>query len=269
MKRTCCLGWPDRRTEFFGTSDGCRLEMEVFLPAGHGQGKKHPAIVFWYGGGFARRNRDSFYRYSAFFADKGYVCINPDYRLRQETDDLKRCYRDGIEALEAIHERADELEIDLSRIIVCGSSSGGSLAAHAALKTGKVRAAVLISPGVAWQYRDLDYVEKPGSGTGKIIEMEAVRHEDWEQAYYLLDECRLPPTLIIVGTGDEVCYRGSALFQRKALDKGFDCRMVLFEGQPHGFANWDATENNFGFYTSLDKMNEYLHSLQDSKGEWK
>ncbi|MBR0385442.1 MAG: alpha/beta hydrolase [Erysipelotrichaceae bacterium] len=260
-----CLQWSDRRTEYFTASDGCRLEMEVFLPQDHGQGKYHPAIVFYYGGGFARRNRDNFYRYSAFFANEGYVCINPDYRLQEETGDLKRCYQDGIEAFEAVCMMADRYEINTSEIIVCGSSSGGSLSAHVALKTGLPQAMVLIAPGVAWQYRNIDYVELPGSGMKQIIDLESVRHEDWEQAYYLLDDHPLPRTLIIVGTGDEVCYRGSALFQKKALEKGYDCRMVLVEGQPHGFANWGRTENNFGFYTSLDKMNEYLQSLKSEK----
>ena len=237
------------------------MGLEFYLPSGHKTGRKYPAIIFFYGGGFARRNLEDFRPHCRYFASRGYVCVNADYRLLSETGDLKECYRDGERALGRVEELADLYGIDIGRICLCGSSSGGALACHSAMKHPEVSSLVLMAPGLAWQYRSVEYLGKPESAMSDIIAQEAVRHEDWEQAYYLLDDHPLPPTLIMVGTADEVCYRGCALFHQKALDRGLDSTLVLLEGLSHGQLGFERSEDNFGYLQSVKRMEEYLNRL--------
>ena len=236
-----------------------KMELEFYLP--EEKRESCPCVVFFYGGGFTSRNMDSFSRHCEYFSSRGFICVNADYGLVNETGDLKECYRDGFRAYEEVLKLADKYGIDRQKTVVCGSSSGGSLAAHVALITGKPVKTVLINPGVAWLYGNVEYIEREGSGTGRIIEQEAHRHQDWEQAYYLLEEHRLPDTLIMVGTADEVCYRGSALFHQKALEKGYESKLVLFEGLKHGQFNWQRSEGNTGFSKSLEIMDEFLKNM--------
>ena len=247
-----------RKIEYY-EADGRKMPLEISIP--DDDNRLHPCLMFFYGGGFARRNMDNFTRHIEHYLEKGYVCVNADYRLAQETGDLKRCYQDGLTAFERVMEIADEYAIDVNRIILCGSSSGGSLAAHVSLLTGKPQAQILLNPGIAWQYDNVRYIEQPGSGMQEIIEAESVRHDKWEAAYNLLETHKLINTLIVVGTHDEVCYRGSSLFHQKALDLGYPSQLVLIEGLSHGQMNYGRSENNFGYETSIRVMDEYLETI--------
>ncbi len=252
-----------RKTEYYG-SEEVRIPLEIYLP--QDDSEKHPCLMFFYGGGFVRRNMDNFERQCEYYSAKGFICVNADYRNVNEVSDLKECYQDGFKAFARVLEISGEYGIDSNKIVLCGSSSGGALAAHISLITGKPMAQILINPGIAWQYDNVEYVGLPGTNTQQIIESEAVRHEPWEQAYYLLNDHDLIETLIIVGTHDEVCYRGSSLFHQKAREYGYPSKLVLIEGLEHGQMNYLRSENNFGYETALRKMDEFLEALNIMEG---
>ena len=91
-----------------------------------------PAILYIHGGGFFTGTPDMMNTASQALADKtGALVVSVDYRLAPETPfpgPVEDCYA----ALAWVHDMADQLAIDSSRITVFGESAGGGLAAATA-----------------------------------------------------------------------------------------------------------------------------------------
>ena len=130
-------------TYLFAQRDTCDLYMDVYNPAKGSKtsidGKKKPTIVFMFGGGFIRGQRDdaSYNKWFRQLTQNGYKVVSIDYRLG-----LKGSKKVGIAQVnvldKAIHmavedlfsatafmiDNAEALGIDPSNIVVSGSSAG-------------------------------------------------------------------------------------------------------------------------------------------------
>ncbi|MFI8632331.1 alpha/beta hydrolase [Microbacterium sp. NPDC077663] len=109
-----------------------------------------PAVVWIHGGGMisgSSRNVNAWA--SGFAADLGAVVIAPDYRLAPEHP-YPAAIDDCFTALRWLIDRAEELNVDRSRIAVGGESAGGGLAAALAQRAHDagipLRLQVLVSP---------------------------------------------------------------------------------------------------------------------------
>lgn len=146
-------------------SEGVRIEGDLFLPRGHGDGALRPAIVLGHGFTVAR---SSLVEEGRLFAAAGYVALTIDYRHfggsggeprgrlwpLQETQD----FRAAIDWLET------QLGVDGARIGIWGTSFGGGIVTHVAAHDIRVRACVAQAPildGDAWirsLNRESDYL---------------------------------------------------------------------------------------------------------------
>jgi acetyl esterase len=106
-----------------------------------------PAILYIHGGGFFVGSIDSEHMGSAMLArELGVVVVSVEYRLAPEHPfpaGLEDCYA----ALVWLHDHADELGVDTTRIAVNGGSAGGGLSAGLAL-LARDRG----GPGLCFQY---------------------------------------------------------------------------------------------------------------------
>ena len=91
-----------------------------------------PAILYIHGGAWMVGSKGQFSRYALEFADRGYVGVNPDYRLAPQVT-VWEMVADIRESIAWTREHADELGVDPDRIALAGHSSGAHLAALTAL----------------------------------------------------------------------------------------------------------------------------------------
>lgn len=92
-----------------------------------------PGLLYVHGGGFTVGNLESEHGIAGEFSrELGIVVVSVDYRLAPE-DPYPAGLNDCYAALLWMHTNAAELDIDSSRIGICGQSAGGGLAAGLAL----------------------------------------------------------------------------------------------------------------------------------------
>ena len=104
----------------------------VFVYDGPDRPRPSGALLWIHGGGYVLGHPATYHELCSRFAvDLGIVIVSVDYRLAPEHPfpaGLEDCYA----ALEWVHDHADELGVDQSRIAVGGDSAGGGLAASLA-----------------------------------------------------------------------------------------------------------------------------------------
>ena len=114
--------------------DSTKLFMEVYRPGTFNMAQKHPAMVFFFGGGWNGGSIKQFEPHAKYFSQRGMICFLVDYRVkgRHQTTPFESL-KDAKSAIRYIRENAGTFNIDTSRIVASGGSAGGHLAAAAAL----------------------------------------------------------------------------------------------------------------------------------------
>lgn len=245
---------PDRVITYKQVGEAA-LKFRVFQPENHDPARPVPGIVFFFGGGWIGSNPEQFYPQARHLAARGIVAICADYRTeRTHQATPAECLKDARSAMRWVRAHASELGVDPQRLAAGGGSAGGQLAAATALVEGfdeegedtsiscRPDALVLFNP----------VIDNGPGGYG----------HDRVQAYWRefspLHQIRrgAPPTLIVLGTADDLVPVGTAHeFERRMLGVGSRCEVVLYEGQPHGFFNVAK------FAETLLDMDRFLVSL--------
>jgi acetyl esterase len=257
MEKIAALLHPTR-TVIYKEIAGRKLQLNIFDPPGFKAGDRRPCFLAIHGGGWKGGKPSYMYPIAADFAKEGMVGISITYRVLADSPDATvfDCVKDGRSAVRYVRSHAAELGIDPDKIIVCGSSAGGHIAAGTLLFDGIDEAGentkVSCAPDVLiLQYAVLD-TSKKGYGYGKI-------GPRWAELSPLLHvRGNLPPTFVFHGTGDKlVPSRGSEDFHAAMLKAGNRCELVLKEGGVHGYikrspANYaENLEQTKNFLTSL------------------
>jgi len=198
------------------------LLLHVFEPAGHKASDKLPAIVLFHGGGWSIGDPSDLYPQCAYLARRGMWAASGQYRLKPaDAERIADCVEDAKAAVRYMREHAEELGIDPQRIAAGGGSSGGHIAAGAALlpetdakgkpveakpdPLGKPNLLVLFNPALGGNYLNFDYFTK-----------------------------ETPPSILFYGTKDWMVKLGpECLAQAKKV--GFSVEVYTAEGQSHGF----------------------------------
>ncbi len=133
------------------TIDGPNGDVPIRIYQPEGEPAARPAIVFFHGGGWVMGYLDLYDSLCQSFAKAGdCVVVSVDYRLSPEHK-FPAGVEDSFAATSWLAEHADELGVDRNRLVVCGDSAGGNLAAAVCLmardrKFGSIAAQVLVYP---------------------------------------------------------------------------------------------------------------------------
>ncbi len=202
------------------------LLLDVYMPD-NDQKANHEVILWVHGGGFRGGDKRQGYIVTLCraFAEKGYVCIAPDYRLRGDPRaDYQGTVDDAVSdihiALDWVIGHGKEFGYDPKKIIVGGGSAGGILMNKLCFQEEKER----------HNRRIRAFVNLWGSPDNEAL-FNGIKSHD-------------PPTLIIHGMNDElVPFRNSEL-----LSKGLENAGVYHE--LHAFAE--------SGHTPIDRMEEII-----------
>ena len=112
------------------------LGLDIYIPDADAHPGTRPLIVWVHGGGFRPGNDKSqsyIVAFSIEFAKRGYICVSPDYRVRENPrDDIKGTIADAVSDLDAalvwVRENADRYRIDRENVFLAGGSAGGMTA---------------------------------------------------------------------------------------------------------------------------------------------
>ncbi len=220
-----------------------RQVLDIFAPVAPSTGLRE-AVLFIHGGAFVRGNKsvngEIYDNVCHWFARQGMVAINVEYRLADEAQ-WPGGAQDVARAIAWVHEHAQRLRIDVSRLFLIGHSAGGT---HAA--------GCLFDPALTQTVRSL-----PGSGVAGLVLISARLFADVDprnpnagpvRAYFGDDASRYAersplthaasrpvPTMIAVAEYENrfLDEYGAAFFQALLRERGVAPRFVQMRGHNH------------------------------------
>lgn len=232
-----------------------KLTLHIFTPPKHKADEPKPAIVFFFGGGWANGSPRQFYPQCAHLASRGMVAISAAYRIKNKhgTSPVKSTL-DAKSAMRYVRTHAKELGIDPNRIAAGGGSAGGHLALMTAFNTDlndpsddlsvscRPNALVLFNPALDGG---------PGTLCNKLF------GDDWKSLSPMHNVRPTPPPAIIMqGTKDKLIPVSDAeKFTAQMKEAGGTCTLKLYKDQPHGFFN------KLKYEETLEEADRFLTSL--------
>lgn len=215
-------------------------------------------MVFFFGGGWKTGDRTHFINHAKYFAKRGLVCFLVDYRTRDKHRTTPfESVKDAKSAMRYILKHAAEFHIDETKIIASGGSAAGHLAATTAFIEGyneigddlsvdcKPNALVLFNP----------VIDNGPGGYG--YERISDSYLNFSPLHNLREGA--PPTIIFLRTKDKLIPVKTAEYYKKVMEKvGSRCVLKLYEGEGHGFFNYDKFEN---YKRTVSEADLFLQSL--------
>lgn len=240
--------WHERTIERPG---GDPLRVCVVHPPSRA-GAPRPALLHMHGGGFITGSARGSLRHVQGIVDAlDCVAVSVDYRLAPETP-FPGALEDNYAALRWLHDRADELGVDRSRIALLGESAGGGHAAMLAIAArdrGEIPVAFQ-----ALVYPMLD--DRTGSTrpvpphVGTLVWTPALNAFGWQCLLgrpagateappgavpaRVADLRGLPPTFIAVGSID-LFVREAGEYAQRLIDAGVPVDLHVVAGAFHAF----------------------------------
>jgi acetyl esterase len=239
-------------------TDTTKLFLSVYFPIRVDSIKSYPAMVFFFGGGWINGNIKQFEPHAQYFSKRGIVCFLADYRVasRNQTTPFESL-KDAKSAIRFIRQNALRFHVDTAKIIACGGSAGGQLAAACALiikynEAGedlslscKPNALVLFNPVIDNGPTGYGY-EKIGNEYVNFSPLHNIKKG-------------APPTIVFQGTKDNLIPVETALNFKQTMQKvGTRCDLILFEGEGHGFFNYQNLNN---YKKTIVETDQFLVSL--------
>lgn len=215
------------------------LDLQVLSPPPSFQGPR-PAIVYFFGGGWAKGTVKQFLPFGQVLAERGMVCVFVDYRVASRHNSKPAdSVEDAYDAMRYVRQHAAELRVDPKRIVAAGGSAGGHLALMTAVGTPASGSADQARPNLLIAYNPVtDLTEERwagrfGSNMETISPLKLVRPG-------------LPDTLIFHGAADTtVPIRQARDYCAAMKQAGAACTLKQYPEATHGFFNHGRHNNRW------------------------
>lgn len=247
--------------------DGRSLAIYVTKPEDWKPEDQRPAIVFFHGGGWVGGVPGQFTQHSIYFASRGLVCFQAQYRLldRKQNHPPTTCIQDARSAMRWVRSQADRFGIDPQRIASAGGSAGGHLAATLGTidqhdepgedtsTSTRSNAMLLFNPV---------FDNGPGEWGAKRV---GDRTAEFSPAHNVT--AATPPCIVFLGDQDALIPVSTLeRFAAKMKAAGGRCETLIFPGEGHGFFNYGKGGGQ-PYYKTVVACDRFLASLGWLDGE--
>lgn len=247
--------------------DGRSLAMYVTKPDDWKPGDRRPAILFFHGGGWVGGAPGQFTQHSTYFARRGLVCFQAQYRLldKKKNEPPTVCIRDARSAMRWVRSQADRFGIDPDRIASAGGSAGGHLAAtlgtinqhdepgEDTTTATRSNAMLLFNPV---------FDNGPGEWGAKRV---GDRTAEFSPAHNVTSAT--PPSIVFLGDQDALIPVSTLeRFAASVKAAGGRCETLIFPGEGHGFFNYGKSGGQ-PYYKTVVACDRFLNSLGWLEGE--
>ena len=238
--------------------DAISLHMRVIYPDNMDANVKYPAMVFFHGGGWLKGSIQQLEPHGLHFAKRGMICFLVEYRVSsQHGSSPFESLKDAKSAIRFIRKNADRFHIDPDKLIAGGGSAGGHLAAASALiehyNEDDDDLTVSCSPDALVLFNPVIDNGPGGYGYERI----GAAYKDFSPLHNI--KAGAPPTIIFLGTEDDLIPVETAKYYKTVMEKvGSRCDLFLYEGQGHGFFNYQRGEY---YQITLAEADNFLVSL--------
>lgn len=204
------------------------------------------------------------------------VAMTAEYRIydRHKTT-VADCVTDAKSAIRWVRKNATSLGIDPNRVVASGGSAGGHLAAALGILSGfdqpnedssidtRPNAMVLFNPAVDLRKKAF------------LKEFQEKRYPEFNRRWGAEPEslspvlhitAGAPPAIQFHGTKDETILIARARqFERLMKQAGNQFELVEYEGEKHGFFNFNTADPSL-FIDTMKRTDDFLVALQYLKG---
>lgn len=238
--------------------DSTILKLVVNYPPGFDAEKSYPALVFFFGGGWKGGSTSQFEPHADYFARRGLVCFRADYRVTSRHGSTPfESLKDAKSAIRFIREHARELGVDPQKIVASGGSAGGHLAAATALiatfNEGSDPLSYSCVPNALILFNPVIDNGPGGYGYERVGEA----FKEFSPLHNIREGA--PPTVFFLGTEDRLIPVETARYYQTVMEKvGSRCDLFLYEGQGHGFFNYNRLDN---YKNTVSEADRFLVSL--------
>jgi len=250
------------REEIYKSVGDVQLPVYIWEPPAE-KAPAYPKSVaaFFFSSGWDQGQVAQFAPHCVYLASRGMMTMAFDYRVanRNKGGPLE-AIADARSAMRWLRLNAIELGINPGKIVGIGGSGG----AHAIASAGMLKSfddptesgGITPVPNALVLFNPILDTSKKGFGLERFPDAGIAKEANLIRA---IDK-GFPPTLILHGTGDRVVpFGGSYEFARKSAKKKNLCRLIEFEGQGHGFFNFNLS---FEMYeATLMSIDEFLVEL--------
>ncbi|HMO25100.1 MAG TPA: alpha/beta hydrolase [Tepidisphaeraceae bacterium] len=219
---------------FLYRTDPVALRLFVAKPDDWEASDRRPAYVFFFGGGFVRGTPERSINTARTLTRHGFVGIAPDYRTAERfgTTGIE-CIADARAVIRWIQDHADQLGIDPARIVVGGSSAGGSLALWTAIRKtppGLPETESPLLPPAALILLSAP-VDVASSRRARLF---GPHPEHFSPLQNL--EPQMPPVLAFHGDADTtVDYQDAVRLEKRMVELGNRIDLITVSGGSHSF----------------------------------
>lgn len=240
--------------------DGHGLALHVFKPHGSPGTGATPVLLFFHGGAWQYGNPNQFFPQCRHFSALGFTCISAAYRIASvHGTSPDEALQDARDAIRFIRRNARSLGINPAKVIACGGSAGGHLAA--ALGTAVDLPDPGADPLIPVRPNALVLFNPMLNLAPGMPDHELVR-EHWHAVspFHHIDDL-VPPTLILSGSADpEVSVSTVNEFCQSVQKRGGICDAVIYQGAGHGFFNHGQDKDHY-FRLTNEAVTGFLKQL--------
>ncbi len=223
----------------FTTSEGVELNGWMIKPAKFKKGKKHPVMMYVYGGPGSQTVTNSWDRDMGWWqllAQKGYIIVSVDNRgtgargkeFRQVTYEQLGKY-EVLDQIEAAKYLGNQKYVDAERIGIFGWSYGGYMSSLCLTIGSKwFKLGIAVAPVTNWRYYDSVYTERynglPQDNAKGYDDNSPINHAKEMSGNFLM----------IHGTADDnVHFQNSVDFITKLIDADVDFETMYYPNKDH------------------------------------
>jgi acetyl esterase/lipase len=214
------------------------LKLDAFMPR---TPRPVPAVIVVHGGGWEAGDKVTYV--TPLFeplARAGLAWFSIDYRLTPGSTHEEQL-ADLREAIRFIRGGRTRFNIDPARIVLVGESASGQMVTQIATEDPGL-AGVVSFYGV-YDFPSMVTDSSPRSLLVRLFRRDLLDDESREvlRRYSPLYQAhrKMPPVLLVNGTGERLWAQAQALAQRLS-DLGVSHEVIALDGAPHGLENWEG-----------------------------